>query len=66
MNSPLSPKIKNFNRKLSLNTKLSTGSFVLFGLSLTLAVGLFLIIGKSYFDARTNHQHITVYRIDCS
>lgn len=62
MNSPLSPKIKNFNRKLSLNTKLSTGSFVLFGLSLTLAVGLFLIIGKSYFDARTNHQHITVYR----
>ncbi|ROP56358.1 diguanylate cyclase (GGDEF)-like protein [Enterobacter sp. BIGb0383] len=62
MNSPLSPKIKNFDRKLSLNTKLSTGSFILFGLSLTLALGLFLIIGKSYFDARENHHRIIIYR----
>lgn len=62
MNNPLSPKIKNFDRKLSLNTKLSTGSFILFGLSLTLAIGLFLIIGKSYFDARENYHRIIVYR----
>lgn len=62
MNSPLSPKIKNFNRKLSLNAKLSTGSFILFGLSLTLAIGLFLIIGKSYFDAWDNHHRIVIYR----
>ena len=62
MSSPLSPKITNFNRKLSLNTRLSTGSFILFGLSLSLAIGLFLVIGKSYFDARENHQRIIIYR----
>lgn len=62
MKKLLSPNIKQFNRKLSLNTRLSTGSFILFGLSLTLAIGLFLVIGKSYFDAKENHQRIIIYR----